>query len=236
MKTESQPNSIAFYVRLSVLLLLLIGAIWARYTKYPPVVRAVNMVFGGGTGVSELAPLTDEQLQNESNAAKSLDGIGIKLQSSKRTGAIVSVDFDGVPMADEMAQYLANLLRLQYANLANSEMNNVQAEVIGPLAELRVLDLSNCPLSDGAFAKWSQFPYMNNLNVSGTGVTSDGIVRVLELCPRLETLDISRCKKLDDRAVEAILNAKTLKSVSCADGGLSMDQQQRINIEMSNRK
>ena len=140
MKSESSSNSTAFYIRLSILTLLLVGAIWARYTKYPPVVRAVNALFGNGSKEPALAPLTPEQLQNESNAAKSLEGMDVTIVYSEKSKAPMAANFKGKTMEDEMAQYLANLLRLQGAFLADSGITNVQAEVLGPLVELRAIN------------------------------------------------------------------------------------------------
>lgn len=236
MKSESSSNSTAFYIRLSLLTLLLVGAIWARYTKYPPVVRAVNALFGNGTKETALAPLTQEQLQNESNAAKSLEGMGITIVYSEKSKAPVAANFKEKSMEDEMAQYLANLLRLQGAFLANTGTTNVQAEVLGPLVELRAINLANCPISDGAFATWSKFPFLHTFYLSGTSVTSAGVADILAKCPQLKDLGLDRCAKVDDQAVEAIINAKSLRTVNCSDSGISPEGQRQINDAMAKRQ
>ncbi|KAI9088830.1 hypothetical protein DFS34DRAFT_268007 [Phlyctochytrium arcticum] len=113
---------------------------------------------------------------------------------------------------EDLLDMVGKCRSLEELSIASCEQISSQGlgKVLLSLTNLRKLDVAGVyKLDDDCFRDIAKMcPLLEDLDLWSTSVTRTGVSSVMELAPKLATLNLSQSSKIDDSEMDAIMNAK----------------------------
>lgn len=154
---------------------------------------------GASTGAMGSRTLTDGALLRMTEILRTcskLESVSLAGNASLGQGKERAVSYF-IQQVGRKLKYL-NLGGLQYVR--SSDLEGLLAEDVNDECTLERLILRGCNVGDQA-APFMACPYLTFLDVQNTKFSEEGLLDIIDACPRLETLDLTSCRgvKLRDR-------------------------------------
>lgn len=158
----------------------------------------------------------------------------------KALSNLVDLDLSRSKVSDKTIQLLANAGKLQVLGLAGTNITDIGAAHLGNCKALRILDISETSISTkgiGAFSLCAEIEYLNLsgltlvsglANALGTRqklkglilldakFNSDDLVKILQSCPSIESLSLSKTT-ITDRVLVACAKLRNLRELDIID-------------------
>ncbi|MCA8988554.1 MAG: hypothetical protein KDA78_12975 [Planctomycetaceae bacterium] len=90
--------------------------------------------------------------------------------------------------------------------------NNCNFMVLSNLAQLRILSLESCSISEKHHQLFSQFPCLQEASLSDTMI-GDSVVTFIGRCPQLKVLLMTGCPKVTEQGLETLKGCVSLKTL-----------------------
>jgi serine/threonine protein kinase len=116
--------------------------------------------------------------------------------------------------------HLLHLKQLRELDLSHSEsLNDEGYEILGRMKQLTVLDLSESKVTDEEVTKLKSLPNLRQLILKGNSITTKGL-RALSQLPKLEMLDLTRCKNIKSSDWSIFKSFPALNNLDLEDSSL----------------
>ncbi len=146
-------------------------------------------------------------------------------------GEVVTVRFQSASATAPQFAEIRDIHTLRRIDLSNTRNVFQGLRSLTAFPSIRVLNLSDATwVADRELQHLAGLPALESLFLDGTAVTSRGLEEFLNDPGRLKQLSLNRCESIESDAVEVLITATQLESLSLVDTGLSAEDLRQLRI------
>jgi hypothetical protein len=162
--------------------------------------------------------VTDESMESL-NAFNKLEILNLRktaiskdgLFRLKALGHLKELDLRGCQrLKDSDLDLLQPFTNLVVLKLSDTDIKNINLLSKGPTIDLQHLFLDSTKFDDSSIRDCKPMPQLKSISLERTAVTTQGLIRLASVAPALRSLDIEKCKNLNNSDLSFISKFKKL--------------------------